>query len=139
MSGVGFSRPLPSREGSAARYWQALDAGRIELPRCRACTRWIFYPRAFCPSCHSTDVVWAEIQGAGRVYTYSVVHRATHPWFLDKTPYVYALVELDAGVRLPTTIVGCDTAAVGIGLAVQPVFERVDDGMTLLFFRPAAT
>lgn len=136
MSAPGFPRPLPSREGYDRRYWEALDEGRIELPRCRACGRLIFYPRSFCPSCHATDVVWEEIAGAGRVYTFSVVHRATHPWFLDKTPYVYAVVELDAGIRLPTTIVGCDPSTVRVGQPVEPVFEAVEEGGTLLFFRP---
>lgn len=137
MSTPGFPRPLPAREGFGARYWEALDAGRIELPRCASCARLIFYPRAFCPACHSGDVTWEDVSGAGQVYTFSVVHRATHPWFLDKTPYVYAVVELDAGVRLPTTIVGCEPAAVRVGSRVVPVFERVEEGGTLLFFRPA--
>lgn len=136
MSATGFPRPLPSSEGDAARYWQALGEGRIELPRCRSCARLVFYPRSFCPTCHSSDVVWEEISGEGRIYTYSVVHRATHPWFMDKTPYVYAIVELDAGVRLPTTIVGTEPGGVAIGQRVEPVFESVDDGGTLLFFRP---
>ncbi len=136
MSTPSFPRPLPSLEGDAARYWEALAAGRIELPRCRACARLIFYPRPFCSACHSTDVAWEEIAGAGRVYTFSVVHRATHPWFMDKTPYVYAIVELEAGVRLPTTIVGCPPSQVSVGLEVEPVFEPADEGVTLLFFRP---
>ena len=88
MSTPDFPRPLPTGEGDAARYWSALAEGRIELPRCQACARLIFYPRPFCPACHSTNVAWEEIPGAGRVYTYSVVHRATHPWFMSRTPYV---------------------------------------------------
>lgn len=136
MSTQGFPRPLPERGGDAEPYWRALAEGRIELPRCRSCNRWIFYPRPFCPQCHSTDVAWREVSGRGRVYTFSVVHRATHPWFLDKTPYVYAVVELENGVRLPTTIVHCNPSEVSIGLDVEPVFEDVGDGTTLLFFRP---
>lgn len=138
MSATAFPRPLPSVSGDAARYWQALARGRIELPRCTACARLIFYPRPFCPTCHCEDVEWAEIPGAGRVYTFSTVHRATHPWFMDKTPYVYAVVELDAGVRLPTTIVECEPGEVSVGLPVEPVFEKAEE-VTLLLFRPEAS
>lgn len=138
MSATGFPRPLPSLTGDAARYWQALAASRIELPRCTACARLVFYPRPFCPACHGEQLEWEEIAGAGRVYTFSTVHRATHPWFMDKTPYVYAVVELDAGVRLPTTIVGCEPGAVSVGLRVEPVFEKADEA-TLLLFRPRAS
>ena len=138
MSATGAPWPLPDLEGDAAPYWRALAQGRIELPRCTACARFVFYPRPFCPACHADRLVWEEVPGAGRVYTFSVVHRATHPWFLDKTPYVYGLVELDAGVRLPTTIVGCEPSRVRIGMRVDPVFQDVGDGVTLLLFRPAA-
>ena len=137
MSTTGFPRPLPQPEGDAARYWQALAAGRIELPRCTECGRLIFYPRPFCPACHSERVRWEEVSGVGRLYTFSIVHRATHPWFMDKTPYVYGVVELEAGVRLPTTIVGCDPADVCVGMPVEPVFEDTGEGISLLSFRPA--
>ena len=136
MSAPAFPRPLLPGDGDAAHYWAALSEGRVELPRCRTCDNWIFYPKPFCPSCHGADVAWEEVAGTGRVHTFSIVHRATHPWFMDKTPYVYGLVELDVGVRLPSTIVGCRPEEVKIGLAVAPVFENVAEGITLLFHRP---
>jgi uncharacterized OB-fold protein len=132
-----FPRPLPKTDGAAAPYWQALAQGRLALPRCRACGRLIFYPRSFCPACLSRDVAWETVPGEGRVYTLTVVRRATNPWFMDKTPYVYAVVELDAGPRLPTRLVDCAPEAVSVGLRVVPSFERVDDSTTLLHFRPA--
>lgn len=131
-----FPRPLPRVEGDAAPFWRALAAGRIELPRCEACARWIFYPRPFCPRCLSRDVAWREVPGAGRVYSFTVVRKPTNPYFFASAPYVYAVVELDAGVRLPTMLVECDPDAVEIGAAVEPVFERVSDEVTLLHFRP---
>ncbi len=132
-----LDRPLPSGKGDSARYWAALRAGRIELPRCQACESLVFYPRPHCPVCHGHDLEWVTLSGRGRVYTCTVVHRATHPWFMDKTPYVYALVELEEGVRLPSQIVGVPPAEVTIGLEVEAVFEKVDDEHTLLLFRPA--
>ncbi len=139
MSASGFPRPLPSVEGDAAPYWRALREERIELPQCDPCGRFVFPPRPFCPRCHGAALSWKEMTGRGRVYTFSIVHRATHPWFLDKTPYVYAIVELDEGVRFPTTIVGCAPGEVCVGQVVEPVFERVDDEATLLFFRPTGS
>ena len=136
MSALAFSRPLPRIEGDAAPYWQALARGRIELPRCRACRRWIFYPRSFCPACHSTDVVWEELEGRGTVYTFTIVAKPTQPFFVDRAPYVYGLVELDTGVRLPTVIVDCDPERLRIGDRVHAVFEKVDDEVTLLYFAP---
>lgn len=134
MSAPAIPRPLPSLEGEAARYWRSLQEGRIELPYCRPCRRPIFPPRPFCPHCHREGLLWEEVSPTGRVYTYSVVHRATHPWFADKVPYVYALVELDGGLRLPTMIID-PPESVAIGRRVEPVFEKVGEETTLLFFR----
>ena len=135
MEMPSFPRPLPKVEGDAAPYWRALAAGRIELPRCDACARWVFYPRPFCPSCLSRDVAWREVAGTGTVYTFAIVRKPTNPWFFGQAPYVYAVVELDAGVRLPTMLVGCDPEQVAIGDRVEAVFERVDDAVTLLHFK----
>ena len=131
-----FPRPLPRVEGDAAPYWQALAAGRIDLPRCKGCGHHVFYPRPFCPRCLSREVAWETVDGHGRVYTLTVVHQPPNPWFFGEAPYVYALVELPCGVRLPTRMVRCDPAAVRVGDAVEPVFERVDDAVTLLHFAP---
>ncbi len=137
MSAALLERPLPSGKGDAAPFWQAVREGRIVLPRCPACDNFVFPPRPHCPICHGRHLDWVEVSGRAHVYTATVVHRATHPWFMDKTPYVYALVELAEGVRLPTQIVGIPPEEVEIGLEVEPVFERVDDTHTLLLFRPA--
>jgi len=131
-----FPRPLPSLEGDAAPYWKAIHAGRVELPRCGACAKWIFYPRPFCPACLSRDIAWHEVPARGTVYTFAIVQKPTNPWFFGKTPYVYAVVELECGVRLPTMITGCDPEKITIGDPVEASFERVDDTVTLLHFRP---
>jgi hypothetical protein len=131
-------RPLPDTGGEAAPFWQALRAGRVELPRCQGCKRLVFYPRSFCPSCHGADVVWERIDARGHVYTFTVVHKPTIPYFAAEAPYVYAIVELDAGVRLPTRLVGVEPNRVRIGERVEPVFEKLTDEVTLLHFRPAA-
>lgn len=136
MEMPSFPRPLPKIEGDAAPFWQALNQGRIELQRCGACERWVFYPRPFCPSCLSRDVRWTEVAGTGRVYTFSVVRKPTNPYFFGEAPYVYAVVTLDAGVRLPTMLVECDPEKVAIDDPVEAVFARASDEVTLLHFRP---
>jgi hypothetical protein len=132
-----FPRPLPRIDGVAAPYWKALREGRIDLPRCRACRRFHFPPRSFCPHCHGHDLAWETVEGRARLYTYTVVHKPTLPYFMASAPYVYALVELDCGVRLPTMLADCRPEAVRIGDPVEPVFARVSDEVTLLHFRPA--
>jgi uncharacterized OB-fold protein len=131
-----FPRPLPAPEGEAAPFWRALARGVVEIQCCAACRRHVFPPRPFCPRCLGREVAWEEVDARGRVATFTVVHRATHPWFMGVVPYVYALVELPCGVRLPTRLVDVRPGDLRVGLEVEPRFERVDDAVTLLHFAP---
>ncbi|MFM7142466.1 MAG: Zn-ribbon domain-containing OB-fold protein [Alphaproteobacteria bacterium] len=133
-----FPRPLPQVDGDAAPYWRALARGVVEIQRCAACRRHVFPPRPFCPRCLGRDVAWEEVDARGRVATFTAVHRPTHPWFMGVAPYVYALVELPCGVRLPTRLVDVRPEDVVVGLPVEPRFERVADDVTLLHFAPRA-
>ena len=133
-----FPRPLPQVDGDAAPFWRALARGAVELQRCAACRRHVFPPRPFCPRCLGREVAWQEVDARGRVATFTTVHRATHPWFMGAVPYVYALVELPCGVRLPTRLVDVRPEDVCVALEVEPRFEAVDDAVTLLHFAPRA-
>lgn len=131
---MDLSRPLPQPTADTAPYWEGLARGVITLPHCPACRHAVFPPRPFCPSCLGRDLEWSEIPARGRLLTWSVVHRATLPAFFGETPYVYALVELAGGVRVPTRIVTADFDRLEMGLEVEAVFEPVENA-TLLYFR----
>jgi hypothetical protein len=73
------------------------------------------------------------VSGRGTVHTYTVVHRAFHPWFVERVPYVVALVDLDEGPRLMTNIVA-EPETVAIGTRVDVTFERHGD-ITLPLFK----
>ena len=70
------------------------------------------------------------------MYSFAVVHRPYHPGFVDAVPYVVAVVELEEGPRLPTTIVDVPGDGVRCDLPVEVVFEDVTDEVTLPKFRP---
>jgi uncharacterized OB-fold protein len=72
------------------------------------------------------------------VHTFTVARQPTHPAFADELPQLLAVVELEEGVHLTTTLVDVDPAAVQVGMAVVPAFDHGDDGVTLLRFRPAS-
>jgi hypothetical protein len=61
------------------------------------------------------------------VYTFTVARRATHRKLADRVPYVIAVVELDEGPRLTSTVVGVDPEQVAIGGRVLVDFEDHDE------------
>ncbi len=129
-------KPRPEPTPVSQPFWDALRDERVELQRCDACGRWVYYPRSRCPTCLSDRLTWTPIDGLGIVYTFTVAEQPTAPPFADEVPQLLAIVELAEGVRLSTTLVNVDPGAIRVGLPVAPVFDHGDDGLTLLRFRP---
>lgn len=126
--------PFPVPDGDSKVFWEGVAQGKLLIQRCDACQRSIFYPRSICPHCFSDTLSWVEAQGAGTIYSYTVVHRAFGP-FAGQTPFVVALVDLAEGVRMMTRITGSEPAAVRIGAAVRVVFVEVDEGVSLPYIQ----
>lgn len=129
-------RPVPIE--ATRPFWDGLADDEVRLQRCRSCAAWVFYPRPRCPTCLSDALDWHTVSGRGTVYTFTIARQATHPAFAGEVPQLLAIVELDEGVRMTTTIVDVAPDDLRIGLPVSPVFDHGDDGITLLRFRPAA-
>ena len=64
------------------------------------------------------------------------MHRPQHPAFFDDAPYNVAIIELEEGIRLHSTIRDCPNDELSIGMPVEVVFDRVNDEVTLPRFRP---
>lgn len=124
MGGVNRDELVPEPSAATTRYWEAANEGRLELPRCRDCGEWVFYPREWCPHCHGTDLEWTEASGDGVVYTYTVLHSTPVDAYVEAVPYVLAVVELVEGPRMMANVVGCDPTDVEVGSEVSVTFER---------------
>ena len=118
-------------------FWDGLAADEIRLQRCRDCGSWVFYPRPRCTTCLSDALDWQTVSGRATVYSFTIARQATHPAFAAQVPQLLAIVELDGGVRMTTTLVDVAPDDLRVGLAVEPVFDHGTDGVTLLRFRPA--
>lgn len=132
-----YAKPLPRPNELSKPFWDGLKSGVLKLQRCGPCERFIFYPRTLCPYCMGQELEWIPVSGRGKVYTYTVVRRAMIPGFRDDTPYVFAIVELDEGPRVPTNIVNCAIEDVRVDMPVQATYDDVTAEITLLKFEPA--
>jgi len=82
-------------------------------------------------------VKWRDDSGGGTVYATSVHRRPGPGRDADEGPYVVVLVELDAGVRMMSNVVGCPPEEVTTGMRVTIAWEPLSDGRHLPVFRPA--
>lgn len=143
---ISYSKPVADWETRA--YWEGCGRHELVLQRCRACQTVQFRPRALCASCLSDDIEHFVASGRGSVYTFTVTHQNQLPDFREACPYVLAYVALEEGPQLMTNIVGCEPAAVHIGMAVQADFadlpldpakdagRGIEGGTAILRFRP---
>lgn len=131
-------KPLPVPDPVTQPYWDGLNAGELRIQRCRSCEKAVFYPRALCPHCGSRDLGWITCSGRGTLHAFTIAHRGTPAAFKGSTPYVVAMVDLEEGARVMTNLIDVDPApeAVKIGMAVEVVFEKASDAITLAKFRP---
>jgi uncharacterized OB-fold protein len=135
-----YGKPLPSLgDEVTAPYWRAAAEHRLVLPRCQDCGTAFFYPRRFCPSCWSARIGWFDAAGTGTVWSFTWVHVAFYDdTWKDDVPYCVAVVELDEGVRLVSSIVDADPDRLAIGDAVRVCFDDVTPDVTLPRFEVEA-
>jgi len=133
-----YGKPLPEPTPESEPFWEACRRHELLLQRCNRCESVWFPPSAVCPGCLSEAWSWTRTSGRGTVYSFVVFHRLYHPGFADDLPYVVAVVELEEGPRLPTALVGVASADVRCDMAVEVVFEDVNETFTLPKFRPRA-
>jgi uncharacterized OB-fold protein len=126
-------RPLVNQD--TAFFWAGTAAGELRIQHCPACGNLRHPPGPMCPSCGADKPDYIVASGRGSVFSY-VVHHA--PKVPGKTlPFVVALVELEEGVRMLGELIDVDPAQVHIDLPVQIALTRIDDELTLPFWRPA--
>lgn len=135
---MSTNKPMPMPTAISAPFWDGLKEGRLTIPQCKSCGHWIFFPRRHCDKCWSQDLEWKEVKGVGTLYTYTLTRVPTLPDFADEMPQKLAVVELDEGVRINTTLVGLDEGEIKVGMRVKAVFDTVNsDGTALLRFTAA--
>jgi hypothetical protein len=116
-------------------FWESCKKGELVVVGCRQCGNRFFTPEGICPACLSTDLDWVPSPGVGEVYSYTIVHRPTHPELLP--PYVVAAVDLTDGSTFMTNLVDCDIGDVTFGMPVEVHFSaETKDGKRLPYFRP---
>lgn len=118
-------------------WWWEKVAKEDVLPiqRCADCGKLRHPPRPMCDACGSQK--WDSIAASGRgtVHTFTVIHYPQFPGY--DYPIVSIIVDLEEGERMASTLVECKPEAVSIGMPVELVIHRDDDGFKIPFFRPA--
>ena len=131
-----YRKPVPYIYQVARPYWRGAKRREILIQKCGDCAELIHYPRPLCTGCFSSNLNWIRCTGYGTVYNYTVTYQSVIQGFDEDLPYIFAIIELEEGVRMSTNLVGCDPDEVKIGMPVEAVFENINDEVSLPKFRP---
>lgn len=135
---TGSEKLLPDLDDPVSGpFWRAARQHRLLFQRCGTCSYVRWPPSRVCPSCLTPGGEWSEVDGTGTVWSFCVYEHAYHSSLRDALPYNVALVEIAAGPRMITNLVGLRNEQIAVGMTVIPVFEDLAEGVTLVKFQPA--
>lgn len=132
-----WNKPRPNIDADSAEFWEGLKRHELLLWTCGECGA-SYWPKSFCINHENqpfaANCEWKPSSGYGRIYSMNRHEYAFHAGFKEDVPYFYALVELDEGPVISSTIVGEQPTDPirDIGRRVKVVFEdHPDAGFTL--------
>lgn len=131
------SRPAPPQPGisdDTRFFWDGVAQNRLLVQECADCHAVRHPPGPVCTHCHSFDWNPLEVQGKGKLHSWTVVHHAAHDAF--DYPHTIGLIDLDAGLRMiaPLELGGVEPRE---GLPLEIVYRHVEGEDRLPAFRPA--
>jgi uncharacterized OB-fold protein len=131
-------RIIPPITEELRPFFEGARNRQLVVQKCERCAKVRFPPAPICPECLSHDLRWTAVSGRGRVFSYSVMHRAYHPAFANKVPYALVVIELEEGGKINSNVVGIEPHRLRCGMAVEVTFEQVSDEVVLPKFKPVA-
>ncbi len=126
---------LPRITADNRPFWEALRENRFISTRCVKCSSISFPPRLLCPACFSDQREWVELSGRGRIYAFTR-NRIVPRGYIQEAPYITAMVDLEEGPRILTSIQNAAYEELGIGQAVRIGFKPLTREITFFFFEP---
>lgn len=132
-----WTKPLPRPTAISQPWWDGLAAHEVRLQQCAGCGGWVFFARSHCPHCGGRSLAWKTVSGHGTLVSFTVARVPTLPEFTDELPQLLAVVALDEGPHLNSTLVGVAPEGLRVGQRLKPVFDDRPGAATLLRFAPA--
>ncbi len=122
------------------RFFRALgDERRIMASKCPSCGNSFLPPRMYCEECFVGTKDWVEVEGAGRVETFTLMHVDMDGLPLDPPEAVGLISWEGISGGLVHRIALDGPAQITIGMAVVPVWAADPIGAItdIVCFRPA--
>ena len=97
------------------QFYKFLAQGKLMAGKCVKCGKIHLPPRPLCDNCYSKLFEWMQVNGKGKLVTYTVINVAPAQ-FQALTPYAVGIVEFENGLRIPGMIQGVTQQELRIGM-----------------------
>jgi len=125
---------------TVSSFYRFVSEKRLMAAKCNKCGTVLLPPKPMCTSCLSANLKWIELEGAGKLVSYTVIYVAPEQ-FQSLAPYIVGIVELETGLRLLGMICGVDPEKVRVGINLEIDFEPSASAQwpawPRYFFKPA--
>jgi uncharacterized OB-fold protein len=127
------------KDTKVSEFASGLERGVILATECEECGAVYYPPRHDCPRCFADQLPWVELEGEGRLLSFTSIFvppKHFAPALFPIAPlsnYEYhpsplGIVELENGVRVMGWIPGINLEALRVGMRLAPKAEVLPDG-----------
>ena len=106
-------------------YTALRDENKLVTTKCKDCGHIPWPPRTLCPECLSIDYEWVDMPKTGTIASWTAAYAGMPPELAAKAPIVYALVDFENGLRMPTAILELPPDEGKTGMEVELVVGDV--------------
>jgi hypothetical protein len=114
------------RAFTISSFYEFLNEKRLMAAKCNKCGTVFLPPKPMCTRCFSTNLKWNELEGAGKLLSYTVIHVAPEQ-FQSIAPYTVGIVEFEDGLRLPGMIRDIEPEKIKVGMNLKIDFDSSSD------------
>jgi uncharacterized OB-fold protein len=110
------------RAFTVSSFYDFISEKRLMAAKCNNCGAVLLPPKPMCTSCFSANLKWSELEGSGKLLSYTVIHVAPEQ-FQSLVPYLVGIVEFERGLRLPGMICNVEPKEICVGMNLKIDFN----------------
>lgn len=111
------------------QFWRFCAQSELRFQQCRHCLRLRHPPAPICAHCHSDQSEWILAPDDAFLFSFTIVHHATHLSLVNRLPYNIAIVGFASlePTRIVSNVIDCEPERLRIGMPLELVWQASGD------------
>jgi len=134
------------KDTKVSEFAEGIERGVILATECKKCGSIYYPPRHDCPKCYSDEMDWIELEGLGKLVSFTVIFvppehfspdlQGTAPFSAYQyQPVPVGIVEMENGARVMGWIPEIMRKEIHVGMTLAPKAEILPDGRATIVLR----